>query len=136
MADLQFELVSPERILASQSATMVVVPGAEGDFGVLAEHAPFLSTLRPGLISIYEGDSVTSRIFVEGGFAEVNRSGCIVLAEAAEPFDEITADIAREKLRLAQEALDDLKSDSESERARLEQAVEVARVRVDTVDAA
>ena len=78
-----FELVAPERLLASEMVDMVVAPGAEGDFGVLPQHSLFMSLLRPGVIEIYEGGQVTQRIFVGGGFAEVNERGCIVLAEEA-----------------------------------------------------
>ena len=86
MADLHFELVTPERLVRSESVFMVVVPGTEGDFGVLAGHAPFMSTLRNGDIAIYRsgfGDT-PERIPVEGGFAEVNERGLTVLAEKAE----------------------------------------------------
>jgi len=86
MADLHFELVTPERQVRSESVFMVVVPGTEGDFGVLAGHAPFMSTLRNGDIAIYRsgfGDT-PERIPVEGGFAEVSEAGLTVLAERAE----------------------------------------------------
>ncbi|MBV9929362.1 MAG: ATP synthase F1 subunit epsilon [Alphaproteobacteria bacterium] len=86
MADLQFELVTPERLVRSEAVFMVVVPGTEGDFGVLAGHAPFMSTLRNGEIAVYRsgfGDT-PERIPVEGGFAEVNERGLTVLAERAE----------------------------------------------------
>jgi F-type H+-transporting ATPase subunit epsilon len=86
MADLHFELVTPERLIRSESVFMVVVPGSEGDFGVLAGHAPFMSTLRNGEIAVYRsgfGDT-PERIPVEGGFAEVNERGLTVLAERAE----------------------------------------------------
>jgi F-type H+-transporting ATPase subunit epsilon len=86
MADLHFELVTPERLVRSEEVFMVVVPGTEGDFGVLAGHAPFMSTLRNGDVAIYRsgfGDT-PERIPVEGGFAEVNAKGLTVLAEKAE----------------------------------------------------
>mgnify|MGYP002642109955 CR=1 FL=1 len=91
MADnaVQFELVSPEKLLLSEEVEMVVVPGAEGDFGVLPGHAPMISTVRAGVIHVFEGGSVKSRIFVAGGFAEVTTSRCTVLAEEAVPLDEI-----------------------------------------------
>src|SRR3546814_18203914 len=76
-----FELVSPERLLLSEEVDMVVVPGEEGDFGVLVRHAPLISTLRPGVIKVHNGGSVTEQIFVAGGFAEVTPSRCTVLAE-------------------------------------------------------
>jgi F-type H+-transporting ATPase subunit epsilon len=92
MADLlHFELVSPERLLSSGQVAMVVVPGTEGDFGVLPGHAPVMSTIRPGAIAIYDTDStvLSRRIFVDGGFAEVTPQGLTILAEAAIPIGEI-----------------------------------------------
>jgi F-type H+-transporting ATPase subunit epsilon len=88
---LHFELVSPERLLSSGKVAMVVVPGAEGDFGVLPGHAPVMSTIRPGAIAIYEADSntLTRRIFVDGGFAEVTPEGLTILAESATPVSDI-----------------------------------------------
>ena len=82
-----FELVTPERLLVSTEVEMVVVPGTEGNFGVLAGHAPLISTIRPGTIDIYEGHTVTERIFIVGGIAEVTPEGCTVLAEEAIPPD-------------------------------------------------
>jgi F-type H+-transporting ATPase subunit epsilon len=86
MADLHFELVSPERLVRSGPVHMVVVPGAEGDFGVLAGHAPMMSTIRPGEIAIYPAPgAVPERIRIEGGFAEVSEKGLTILAEQLEP---------------------------------------------------
>jgi F-type H+-transporting ATPase subunit epsilon len=82
---LHFELVTPERLVRSEDAYMVVVPGTEGDFGVLAGHAPLMSTVRDGEILIYSSmATITARIRVQGGFAEVNEKGLTVLAEHAE----------------------------------------------------
>jgi len=81
---LHFELVTPEKLVRSESVHMVVVPGTEGDFGVLEGHAPVMSVIRPGEIEIYSTpNTVSARIRVEGGFAEVNERGLTVLAEAA-----------------------------------------------------
>ena len=131
-----FELVAPERLLASVDADMVVVPGEQGDFGVLPNHAPLLSLLRPGVISIYQGDRVDQRVFVAGGFAEVNERGCTVLAEAAEPVPEINPDQGRQQLRDAEEDLSSAREPSEHERERLERAVAAARARVEAVEGA
>ena len=84
-----FELVSPERLLLSQPVDMVVVPGSEGLFAALVGHAPFITTLRPGVIDVWDGDKITERIFVGGGFAEVTQERCVVLAESATPVGEI-----------------------------------------------
>jgi F-type H+-transporting ATPase subunit epsilon len=84
MADLHFELVTPEKLLRSEDVYMVVVPGTEGEFGVLAGHAPFMTVIRAGELAIYSGpNTISARIHVEGGFAEVNERGLTVLAEQA-----------------------------------------------------
>ncbi len=84
MASLHFELVTPERLIRSDEVHMVVVPGSEGDFGVLAGHAPFMSTIRNGDLLVYAtANGEPDRIAIEGGFAEVNDRGLTVLAEKA-----------------------------------------------------
>jgi F-type H+-transporting ATPase subunit epsilon len=84
MADrVQFELVTPERLMHSTEVEMVVVPGTEGNFGVLPGHAPLISTIRPGNIEIYENRTIIERIFVVSGIAEVTPERCTVLAEQA-----------------------------------------------------
>ena len=113
MADkVTFELVSPERILLSVEAEMVVVPGSEGDFAVLAGHQPTISALRPGSIDVYEqGDRISSRIFVAGGLAEVSLDRLTVLAEAAEPFDDVDRGSLAQRIAEATEAVDDAGAD-------------------------
>ena len=83
---LHFELVTPERLVRSEEVYMVVVPGSEGEFGVLEGHAPFMSTLRNGEIAVYRSgmSDTPERIAVEGGFAEVSANGLTVLAEKAD----------------------------------------------------
>ena len=90
MADrIQFELVTPERLILSAEVEMVVVPGSEGNFGVLPGHAPLISTIRPGTIDIYEANAITERIFVVGGIAEVTPERCTVLADEATAADAL-----------------------------------------------
>ena len=86
MADLHFELVTPDKLVMSDDVYMVVVPGTEGDFGVLAGHAPYMSTLRNGDIAVYRSGfaDTPEKIAVEGGFAEVSERGLTVLAEKAD----------------------------------------------------
>lgn len=92
MADkVQFELVSPEKLLLSEAVDMVVVPGSEGNFGVLAGHSLLISTVRPGVIDVYEGNQISERIFVSGGFAEVTAERCTVLADEAVPLSSLDA---------------------------------------------
>jgi F-type H+-transporting ATPase subunit epsilon len=116
MADkLHFDLVSPERSLRSGEVAMVVVPGSEGDFGVLVGHAPFMSTVRPGAIQVYADDmgGTPERIFVDGGFAEVNERGLTILAESATPVADIDVEALARQLAEAREALRDAKTDAE-----------------------
>lgn len=85
MAALKFELVTPERLVRSDRVHMVVVPGTDGDFGVLAGHAPLMSTIRPGEIAVYAtAGAAPERIAITGGFAEVGSEGLTILAEKAE----------------------------------------------------
>ena len=109
MATLSFELVSPERLLASGEVAMVVVPGAEGDFGVLPGHAPLMSTIRPGAIAVYDqdGPAPSRRIFVDGGFAEVTPEGLTILAEAATPVADIDPVRVATELAAARQAGDE-----------------------------
>ena len=87
MATFHFDLVSPEKLLFSGDVNQVDVPGAEGDFGVLARHAPFVTTVRPGILTLYrEGEPL--KVVVNGGFAEVNPQGLTVLADKAVPLDD------------------------------------------------
>lgn len=79
---LHFELVTPAKLVRSEDVHMVVVPGAEGDFGVLEGHAPFMSTIRDGAVQVYtSANAAPETIIIEGGFAEVNEKGLTVLAE-------------------------------------------------------
>ncbi|HMB46954.1 MAG TPA: F0F1 ATP synthase subunit epsilon [Afifellaceae bacterium] len=104
MADaLQFDLVSPERLLMSQAVQQVVVPGSEGDMTVLANHAPVMTTLKPGVLVITEEQGETQEIFVRGGFADINANGLTVLAEMAMPVEELTDEILAEEMRIAEE---------------------------------
>ncbi len=119
-----FELVSPERLLLSQEVDMVVVPGEEGDFGVLERHSPMISTLRPGVIQVHDGGGVTERIFVAGGFAEVTPARCTVLAEEALPVGEIDRAATEQRLSNAKDDLIDAKDDAE--KASAERQIKVA----------
>jgi F-type H+-transporting ATPase subunit epsilon len=128
-----FQLVAPERLLASAEVDMVVAPGVEGDFGVLPQHSLFMTVLRPGVIEIHEGGRVRERIFVGGGFAEVNERGCTVLAEEAMPVEEIDVEDARTRIAEAQEDLRELAD--EAARARLERAIRVAEAQIQAAGA-
>ena len=118
-----FDLVSPEKLLLSEDVEMVVVPGAEGDFGVLIGHAPLISSLRPGVINTYTGKKVEKRIFVAGGFAEVTGERCTVLAEEAMPVEDIDPADVEKRIASAREALDE--ADNDVARGQAEMALAV-----------
>jgi len=105
METTDFELVSPEKLLVKQPAEMVVVPGTEGDFGAMPRHAPMITAVRPGIIDVYNGGKVEKRIFVAGGFAEVNETRITVLAQEAIPLAELTAEVAQARLQAAETEL-------------------------------
>lgn len=113
MAQFAFELVSPERRLIAAQVDAVIVPGTEGEFTVLAGHAPFMSTLKPGIISV-EADGKTDRVMVYGGFAEVNPDGLTILAEKAINL----ADVDREALQREIDALTEALKDAVDYEAR------------------
>ena len=114
MATFQFDLVSPEKLLFSGEVNQVDIPGSEGDFGVLAGHAPIVTTLRPGILVIYR-DGGELRVVVNGGFAEVGPTGLTVLADMAVPQDEfdvtVLAGVIKDTEEDAAGATDDWRRD-------------------------
>jgi len=121
----KFELVTPERMTLSQDAAQVVVPGVEGDFTVLAGHAPVISALRPGIIDVTLPDASKTRIFVKGGFAEVDAGHLTVLAERALDVEAMDAATVAAELETAQADLASATDDA----ARLAAASAVERLR-------
>lgn len=114
----QFELVSPEKLLMSESVEQVVVPGSEGDFAILKGHAPVMSTLKPGVVEIQINDKDQTRIFVRGGFAEAGPDRLTILAEKAIPLDELDADALTQEIQNAEEDVNDAKSDEVRDKAQ------------------
>ncbi len=111
MADkLHFELVSPEKLLMSLGVDMVVVPGVDGDFGVLINHAPVVSTLRTGILEVHNGDT-PEKILVVNGFAEVNPGGLTVLAEEAIHLADVDRAALEAELKNAEEDIADAKDE-------------------------
>lgn len=118
MAKLHFDLVSPERLLISAEVDQVDVPGSEGDFGVMANHAPVMTTLRPGVLTIQSPGKAGEKYFVRGGFAEVTLGGLTVLAEEAMPLAELDAAALDQRIKNAEEDIADAKDDATRERAK------------------
>ena len=127
MATISFDLVSPENLIFNDEVGMIIVPGKDGDFGVLPGHSKVMSSLRPGRVMVYgEGKNLLKAFFVSGGFAEVNPEKCIVLAESVDEINELEkstiekevqelegqeSDTTREQLSIAKAKIDALGSD-------------------------
>jgi len=126
MADkIHFDLVSPERLLLSEDVDMVTLPGSEGYFGVLAGHAPVISSLRPGVIEVKGGETPDLRLFVRGGFAEVDAKKVVVLAEEAIPLADFDLAALDQRIRDTEEDLVAAKTDDE--RARVAEQIDHLR---------
>lgn len=121
LSNLICELVTPEKLYFSGEASMVEAPGTEGDFGVLAGHMPFVSTLKPGVVKIHRNDSDDLRLFVTGGLAEVTNERCTILAEHVEDVAQLS--LAEVKERLAGAREDAASKDNDLERAKAEKRV-------------
>ncbi len=125
MADtIQFELVAPENLIFTGDVELVVVPGSEGDFGVLPGHANIISTVRPGIVEIHEAGEVKERYFVAGGYAEVTAERCTILSTEALPFSDLDEDIAKKRIEEAE--ADIKKADTDAERDRSENSLNIA----------
>src|SRR5271170_2575823 len=111
MASFPFELVSPDKLVFRGVVEEVLVPGSEGDFLVLSDHAPVMTTLRPGILDIGETAAKHTKLFVRGGFADVGPMGLIVLAETTIPVDELSADRIAGEIQNADEDLADAPED-------------------------
>jgi F-type H+-transporting ATPase subunit epsilon len=101
---IQLDIVSPTRLLLSRAVDMVVVPAYEGDLAAMPQHAPMITLLRGGMISLYDGAQVTDRFFVDGGFAEITTDRCTVLADNVVPVDELSLTDAQARLAAAEGA--------------------------------
>ncbi|MBL1146610.1 MAG: ATP synthase F1 subunit epsilon [Pseudomonadota bacterium] len=123
----KFALVSPERILMSEDIKMVTVPGDDGDFGVLPNHAPLLSSLRDGIAVILRADGTEEKVFVSGGFADVNDNVCTILAEdaaALSDLDRAALEAEREKTSEHLKMVDEEEHDDLIKRTRLVRKLE------------
>ena len=128
MAAFHFELVSPERLLFAGNVEAVVVPGAEGAFTVLQDHAPVMSVLKPGIVEVDETATKKQRLFVRGGFADVSSTGLTILAEQAIPLEDLDAAKIDAQIQDAEEDLSDATSD-EGKRLAAEKLAQLREVR-------
>jgi len=100
MATISFDLVSPENLIFNDEVGMIIVPGKDGDFGVLPGHSKVMSSLRPGRVMVYgEGKNLLKSFFVSGGFAEVNPEKCIVLAESVDEINTLEKSLVEKEIQ-------------------------------------
>jgi F-type H+-transporting ATPase subunit epsilon len=117
MASFAFELVSPEKLLISEQAEAVTAAGVEGEFTVLAQHAPFITVLKPGFVRIKTAGGSEQSFYVRGGFAEVNPDGLTILADFAVPAAELDGAVFAREVEIAEAALGHAHSDEAKRRA-------------------
>ena len=117
MAGLHFELVSPAKLLFSGDVASVNIPGTEGDMTIMSMHAPVLSTLRPGIVVVTKDSGAPEKIFVRGGFAEVNAKGLTVLAETAIASGDLDAGALAAQIKSAEDEVAVAKDDEGKRRA-------------------
>ncbi len=137
MADetILFEIVTPAKLTLSEQVAMVVLPGSDGQFGVLPQHAPLLSSLRAGVAELYDSENrITKRIFIEEGFADVTPECCTVLTEQATAVTDITREMADQRLKKATDEL--LSADTPSVQQSADREVRVAEAMLEAVDTA
>ena len=119
MATISFDLVSPENLIFNDEVGMIIVPGKDGDFGVLPGHSKVMSSLRPGRVMVYgEDKNLLKAFFVSGGFAEVNPGKCIVLAESVDEINELEKDTIEKEVK----ELEGQESDSSKEQLNIAKA--------------
>ena len=128
MASFPFELVSPERLLFTGEVESVVVPGSEGEMTVMKDHAPLMTTLKPGVVTVEESAGKTSRLFVRGGFADIAPTGLTILAESAVPVEQLDAAKIEAEMQDAREDVADA-ADDESRRLAQEKLDQLSEVR-------
>ncbi len=121
MSKIQFDLVSPERLLLSQQVDMVTIPGSEGYMGIMAGHMALVSTLRAGMIDMKD-NGVDTRFFIKGGFAEINAIHITVLAEEAIPMTELDLAVLDQRILDAQE--DEIAAETDAQRQKAAQLVD------------
>lgn len=114
-----FELVSPERLLLSEKVSEVVIPATEGEMTVMANHAPTMTTIKPGVVSVKNAAGQVSKFVVFGGFADIVPTGCTLLAESAVPASELSRETLTRRIEAARADID--KANSHEHKSRLEQ---------------
>ncbi|MBN9412940.1 MAG: ATP synthase F1 subunit epsilon [Candidatus Paracaedimonas acanthamoebae] len=126
---LHFRIVSPERLLFTDDIEMVIIPGSRGDFGVLPSHSPMVSTLRPGLVTIYNRGNIQERVYVANGFAHLTETDCTILAEESIFLAEMNAEMIEETIKYAKQELENART--EEEKAALKRDLDYIRSKLE-----
>ena len=128
METFPFTLVSPEKILLEKEVSMVVIPGLKGDIGVLPNHAPLLTLLRPGVVRVYEGAEIIMRIFVNGGFSEITLTKCVALVTEGTPLESLDKSTLEIEIK---NLLEDIEiSKTREEREQVGENLDIARAKL------
>lgn len=127
-ASFHFSLVTPEKVLFDQAVRMVVIPGIKGDIGVLKDHAPLLTLLRPGVITIYEEETPSLKIFIDGGFADITPEKCATLVTAGTPLEALDKRALEVEIKALIE--DAAKSGTAEERKKVDQNLTIAQTKL------
>ncbi len=128
-----FELVSPEALLASEEAELIVVPGESGYFGVQKDHAPLMSSLQPGVIEVHKDGKLDRRLFVAGGFAQVDGERCTILADEAMPLEKLAEERETLNASLA-ELREDISDQNDAQKKQhLEERLALAEAKLEVI---
>lgn len=131
MSKLNLSITTPEALVSNEQVDMVVIPGQNGDFGILADHAPVISTLRAGTIEVHNDNAISARYFVSGGFVEVGEGGCNVLATRIENLASLTKDKVEERIKNFEKTL--RHPENEVEKLAAEEGLENAKILLEAV---
>lgn len=126
------QLITPEKVILSDYFTMAVVPGDQGDMGILAHHMPLITTLRSGLIKIYQNDTIVQQFYINGGFAHINNNECSVLADECLPMENLDSDTLTLKIQEKTKALEHARN--EEERAALKRDLQFANLQLNLLN--
>jgi len=125
MSTFAFTLVSPEKVILERDVSMVVLPGSDGNIGVLPHHAPMVTTLRPGVVTVYEGDEVLVKMFVDGGVSEITPERCTALVSKASPLETLDRSVLEIQIK---NLLEDMKeSETSQERKQASISLDITR---------
>jgi len=128
----QFELVSPEHVVVSEKATMAIIPGTDGEFGVLVNHSPVLSSIITGIVTLHTATEGIKKFFVSGGFVDVSSDLCSLLAEEAVNINELEKPEIQQEIDSFKTGLSRSKSDSE--KARFQNKIKIAEIKMSFAD--